>query len=90
MIRLLLWSFLVLGALWTATSIVLPTPGPAAQTEITVVWRRTDQGWLRAESWLEEQNYLYQEPRPPLYPMTLLPIIVAVSVGALVMGQPKD
>lgn len=69
---------------------VLPTPGPAAQQEVTVVWRRTNQGWLRAESWLVTKDYLYQEPKPPLYPMTLLPIIVTLSVGALVLGQPRD
>ncbi|WDI44955.1 hypothetical protein [Bremerella sp. P1] len=89
MIRILLWTFLVLGAIWIATSMVLPTPGPASQREVTVVWRRTDQGWLRAESWLVEKDYLYQEPKPPLYPMTLLPIIVTLSVGALILGQPK-
>lgn len=69
---------------------VLPTPGPAAQEEVNVVWRRTDQGWLRAESWLVAKDYLYREPEPPLFPMTLLPIIVTLSVGALVLGQPKE
>ncbi|MBA2114571.1 hypothetical protein HOV93_17370 [Planctomycetes bacterium FF15] len=69
---------------------VLPTRGPAAQPEVTVIWRRTDQGWLRAESWLVTKDYLYQEPKPPLYPMTLLPIIVTLSIGALVLGQPRD
>ena len=69
---------------------VLPTPGPAAQQEVTIVWRRTDQGWLRAESWLVEKDYLYQEPQPPLYPVTLLPIIVTLSIGALMLGQPSD
>ncbi|MEW4563444.1 hypothetical protein AB1K70_13010 [Bremerella sp. JC770] len=69
---------------------VLPTPGPAAQKENLIVWRRTDQGWLRAESWLVEKDYLYQEPTPPLYPMTLLPIIVTLSIGALMLGQPED
>jgi len=89
-IRVLLWSFLVLGAIWIATSMVLPTPGPAAQVESSIVWRRTDQGWLRAESWLVEKDYLYREPTPPLYPMTLLPIIVTLSIGALMLGQPED
>jgi len=68
---------------------VLPTRGPAAQEDFTIVWRRTDQGWMRAESWLVKREYLYQEPTPPLYPMTLLPIIVTLSIGALVLGQPK-
>ena len=89
MIRIFLWSVLVIGAIWIATSMVLPTPGPAAQTEITIVWRKTDQGWLRAESWLVKKDYLYQRPEPPLYPMTLLPMIVTLSIGALVLGQPK-
>ncbi|QDU77856.1 hypothetical protein Pan97_49350 [Bremerella volcania] len=69
---------------------VLPTSGPAAQKEVTIVWRKTDEGWLRAESWLVAKDYLYQEPKPPLYPMTLLPIIITLSVGALVLGQPRD
>ncbi len=88
--RLLLSSLLILIALWLGTSVVLPTRGPAAQDEVTVVWRKTDEGWLRAEGWLIQRDYLYQEPSPPVYPMTILPMIVTLSIAALVLGQPQD
>lgn len=84
--RTLLNTLLILCAFWMATSLVLPGSGPAASSSRPqVVWRRTDTGWIRAESWLVCNEHLDREPTPPVYPIAALPMVVTLSVLALML-----
>ncbi|PQO31565.1 hypothetical protein [Blastopirellula marina] len=89
MTRTILSTLLVFFALWLATSAVIPASMPGtSQSHVEVIWRRTDSGWIRAENWLVKRDYLYQEPSPPVYPLAVLPMVVLLSVTALVLDQP--
>ncbi|MBI1248456.1 hypothetical protein GC197_11540 [bacterium] len=88
--RLLCTSLLVLAALWMGTSLALPTPNYGAAPQNMVIWRKTDSGWVRAEAWLDRPEGLLSEPRPPIYPVTVLPTVLAVSVIAILIWQPKQ
>lgn len=89
MIRGFLILLLLILALWMATSAVLPPPGGGSEEDKTAIWRRTDEGWQRADAWLSPNDHLKREPVPPLYPVALLPLIVAVGIVSLILGQPK-
>lgn len=90
MIRGFLTLLLILLAFWMATSVVIPQPGMVPDEEATTVWRRTDQGWQRADRWLKSHEHLLREPVPPLYPIALLPLIVTIGLLGLILGQPKQ
>ncbi|GAA4432785.1 hypothetical protein [Bremerella cremea] len=90
MARVLFIFLLVLFALWLGTSVELPAPPQGAEANSLVIWRRTESGWIRAESWLVSRDHLNREPTPPLYPVAALPMIITLSIGALLIGQPKE
>lgn len=72
-----------------ATSVVIPATNPGSSpSDEEIIWRRTDSGWVRAEDWLVKRDYLYHQPSPPVYPLAALPMVVLLSVTALVLGQP--
>ncbi|PQO46539.1 hypothetical protein [Blastopirellula marina] len=54
-----------------------------------VVWRKTDRGWIRAEAWLAPKEHLYGEPTPPIYPLSALPMVVILSISALILFPSK-
>ena len=89
MTRLLCTCLLLLAALWMGTNLVLPSPNYGAVPKNVVIWRRTDVGWVRAEGWLNRPKELTVEPQPPVYPVTVLPMILVVSVIAILIRQPK-
>lgn len=89
MFRGFLTLLLLLLAFWVATSAVVPPSGVAPDEEPAAIWRRTDQGWQRADGWLKPNDHLRQEPVPPLYPIALLPLIVAIGLLGLIFGQPE-
>lgn len=89
LVRILLSTLLVFFALWMATSGVIPASVPeTSQPHVQVIWRRTNSGWIRAENWLVKRDYLYQEPEPPVYPLAVLPMVILLSLTALVVCQP--
>ena len=90
MLRPILILLLLAMTTWLATSAVLPPHGGGSEEETTAIWRRTDQGWQRADAWLKSNDHLKREPVPPLYPVALLPLIVAVGIVSLILGQPKN
>ncbi len=74
-----------------ATTAVIPASSPGtSESHVHVIWRRTDTGWVRAENWLIQRDYLYREPSPPIYPLAVLPLVLMLSVTALVLDQPAS
>ena len=89
MTRVILSTLLVFLALWLATSAVIPASVPeSTPSHVRVIWRKTDTGWIRAENWLAPRDHLYQEPEPPIYPLAVLPMVLLLSVTALILNQP--
>ncbi|MFI4876907.1 MAG: hypothetical protein ACIALR_16260 [Blastopirellula sp. JB062] len=77
---------------WLATGAVLPTanysnaestdlPGKADQ------WRHTVDGWEPLEAIQPESSATGQ---PPVHPLTLLPLVVAIALSALLAFEPAD
>ncbi|WP_147274428.1 hypothetical protein [Bremerella cremea] len=89
MTRVILSTLFVFLAFWLATSAVIPASIPeSSRSPAQVIWRKTDTGWIRAENWLVQRDYLYQEPEPPIYPLAVLPMMLLLSITALILNQP--
>jgi len=92
LIRAFLTTLLLLVALWAATFAVLPTGATGSRRPPDPIWRRTDQGWIRAETWLSPHRDASYQPEPPIYPIAALPLIVVCAVCVLIIEQqpPKE
>lgn len=99
LLRTLLTLMLVAVSLWIAINGVLPAPRPGAAqapsaTTTTlrpdeITWRRTDEGWVVADEWLAPPPSETAPARPWVHPFTLFPLVVVISLLALVLDRPK-
>ncbi|MEX1040027.1 MAG: hypothetical protein WDZ51_05330 [Pirellulaceae bacterium] len=95
LLRTLLTLMLVAVSLWIAINGVLPAPRPGAANLVErepadeITWRRTDKGWVVADEWITPQPAETAPAQPHIHPFTLLPLVVVISLLALVLDQPK-
>jgi len=87
-IRLILLAFCVPFSFWLATSATLPGSN-TLPTSPEITWRRTNQGWERANRWLANQEHLRRKPSPMVHPVAVLPMVVVISSMGLMLGQPR-
>ncbi|TWT38370.1 hypothetical protein [Blastopirellula retiformator] len=79
-------------AFWLATSAVIPmadySPAETAQASPEPIeWRHTVDGWEPVE---ELQVEAPADRQPPIHPLTLLPLVVAVALSALLAFEPQE
>ncbi|MCC9606842.1 hypothetical protein LOC68_15840 [Blastopirellula sp. JC732] len=92
MLRTILFIAAVPIVFWLATCAVIPNPdyshAETAQAPAEPVeWRHTVDGWEPIE---EIQVEPPVDRDPPIHPLTLLPLVVAVALSALLAFEPKE
>lgn len=93
MLRTILFLATLPVVFWLATSAVVPTADYShaeASMEPTeaVQWRHTVDGWEPIDELQAEAPLV--DSQPPIHPLTLLPLVVAVALSALLAFEPKE
>lgn len=91
-IRTLLFVATLPVVFWLATSAVLPNAHYSnAETFATpnppIEWRHTVDGWEPIDELHVEAPPTNQQP--PIHPLTLLPLVVAIALAALLAFEPQ-
>ncbi|WP_131282096.1 hypothetical protein [Blastopirellula marina] len=92
MLRTLLFVATLPVLFWLATCAVIPNAHysnaeSTAELAEPIQWRHTVDGWAPIEELQIEEPPMVDQP--PIHPLTLLPLVVAVALSALLAFEPE-
>ncbi|UUO06636.1 hypothetical protein M4951_25245 [Blastopirellula sp. J2-11] len=92
MLRTLLFVATLPVLFWLATCAVVPSAHysnaeSTAELAEPIQWRHTVDGWETIDELQVEEPPLVRQP--PIHPLTLLPLVVAVALSALLAFEPQ-